>query len=214
MTTTPPAPSSLSSWFFSILFWVCLGLCTLIFTALVLAPRWWEAERLHARFTKNALVIRDLEQGNQHLMRVAQALENDPDYRNRVASSELGTVTPGETRIPLDTSLAYDPRVLAGSPPTAAASQQASWYLPFLEVTATSSNVRIRLGLLALVLVFLSFACMNDRFLTDGRQNLVRFISRCAGVRYTTPGSITNPNSPPASSTGAVAGSTRPLKGS
>lgn len=166
----------------SISFWVGLGGSAALLGVIILSPRWLEVERTQADYVRNARVIRDLRKENDHLDRMAHALEFDADYRARVASKELRLRVPGEYRIALNDSLDFQTGLVIEDRP--ASSPAVSWHSPLLELMAMPGPVRQRMLIASVLLMLLTFFCFNERFLNGGLRSFHTLVFRQLGDRY------------------------------
>lgn len=181
---TDSAPlAAWETWTISVLFWCGLGASALLYAALLLSPRFLQYEQLRLRYQQNAAELMRLRQTTDHLARVAHALRTDPDFLTRVAASELSAVPVGGTHVPVGESLGYDARIPARdrSRPKSAA---LPWYLPILETVAQAPDVRLRCLLAAVILLGLSFVCLNEAFFAGGAGGLLRHALARLNRRY------------------------------
>jgi len=173
----------MKAWLISCLFWMSLGLSAILMGALVLTPRWLDVERQHRRYARNEQELRTLEQEVIHLTLVAQALQADPDYLERITTSELHTLPAGQERILLKDSQEYDSRVPI---PRKVAPKSGPGVLSILEVIATSGSARNRLAFAASILILITFLCFNENFLSGGQRAISRFLRTRLKRRYAT----------------------------
>lgn len=144
----------------SLLFWLCLfaavgayGVCAL--SARVVA---WADLDLEYRTRQAELIARQREV--RHLQSVADALEKDPEFAERLAQSEFGTQTAGADVIPLPDELAYDPLAKEIDAPQLAAAD--AWFVPVFRRVAADDQLRLRLWIGAAALLLFAFGVLHN----------------------------------------------------
>jgi hypothetical protein len=75
-----------------------------------LTPRLWSLVKLQHEYDSNQLRLVSLEGQLQHLGKMADALETDPDFTQALARSEFPSDDPHVQRIAVEPHLAQDPR--------------------------------------------------------------------------------------------------------
>jgi cell division protein FtsB len=130
---TPPGEPILPS----VLFWLCLFAAVTLFGAVFLAPKLIALHRLEVRRSELALRLDRLEQRNTFLVRVIDALENDPEFTAEVARFDLNAAAPDEEHLPVapvrpGTASAQVARPAAAWTP---------WWLPLAELFAADRTL-------------------------------------------------------------------------
>ncbi len=160
-----PQLSTVASFFISILFWITLIFAACLYAVLALSPRLSEALSLQEHYSKNALVVSRLDQEISHLSKVANALENDPDFVARVAGSELARLpSSNNLQIQVDQHLDYDARIphieIEQSP-------DPPWYTQSVHQLSQPTALRNHTLIATLILFGLAFVCFNDGFFSN-----------------------------------------------
>lgn len=144
----------------SLAFWVALGTAAVLFATVNLSPRLAALLELRDEHYANQLRLVALEKQARQLERVVEALEHDPAFAAEMARLEFDALRPGEEVISVDRKLALDARRAATIEPERQATR--AWYLPAVEIVATSQDVRNTLLLAAAVLVIASFTWLQE----------------------------------------------------
>lgn len=144
----------------SLAFWIALLIAALLFATVNLSPRLTTLLKLRDEHYANQLRLVALEKQARQLERVVEALEHDPAFAAEMARLEFDALRPGEEVISVDRKLALDARHAA----TVELERQATraWYLPAVEIVATSQDLRNTLLLAAAVLVIVSFTWLQE----------------------------------------------------
>jgi len=153
--TTPAAPpETLSGLIVSLLFWLSVFGAALLFAAVALSPKLIELGRLQRDFAAGQHELVQMEQQNEQLQRVVDAIRNDPEFAAELTRIEFDAVPPDEEVIPVDSSLRLSPQTV-----TAGTSGPVSvpWYQPYLILLASDVSVRQRLLAASALLVVISF---------------------------------------------------------
>ncbi len=146
------------SWVVSLAFWLVLFTAAAVYAAVALAPRLLAYTALEQHYVENQIRLVELERRNDHLTRVADALEGDPDFATQLLRIDFDAARPGEERIAVDPRfhLAVQGEAAAVAPPSL------PWYTPLAEVLARDAGLRRRLLVAAAVAVVLAFAVLHD----------------------------------------------------
>ncbi|MFO1091894.1 MAG: hypothetical protein U0992_01085 [Planctomycetaceae bacterium] len=142
------------------LFWICLLVAAGLYAPCVLAGRFVAWRELQYRHLRNQAELVGIQQDLRHLQRVADALEQDPEFAGRVARAELGAA-PSRTRvIALPPELNGDPR----EPPARAdiAPPKDDWYMPTLRRIAGDAALRRNLLCAAAGIFLLGFLLFRE----------------------------------------------------
>ena len=194
-TTRSPdsSPTEWGSYIVSLTFWSVLLLDAVLFGVLSLSPRLVEWSELRTRFNANARRAEILEAEIKHLRRVEWALENDPDFLERVAGHDFDAHRTGGRQIPVSKSLGFDPRVPATHPAPIPPSE--AWWTPLVRSIAAQGPLRQRLTWLTVAICLFAFLCLNDAF---GNGALGRFAQRVTQriLRRYTPQSVAGGSDP------------------
>lgn len=134
------------------LFWACLIIAAALYAPCVLADRIVLWSELHRKHQSNQASLIAAQQQVQHLQRVADALESDPEFAAQLARADLGAAPDGATVIELPPELSRDPRRLPRATPIDPPFDP--WYLPPMRWIAADASLRRNL-LLAAAGVFL-----------------------------------------------------------
>src|SRR4051794_36625698 len=113
MPNPTPQSESQASWFGSFVGWFCLFAAAGCYGVVHLSPRLLTMVKLQHESDVNQLRLVSLEDQLQGLGRMAQALEDDPDFAAAMARSEFTADRPGEQRIAVDPHLSQQPHELA-----------------------------------------------------------------------------------------------------
>lgn len=144
----------------SLAFWTGLIIAAVLFAAVNLSPRLAAILKLREEHYANQLRLVSLEKQARQLERVVQALEHDPAFAAEMARLEFDALRPGEEVIAVDRTLALDARHAATAEPPRGATQ--AWYLPAVEILATSRELRNTLLLAAAVLTIVAFTWLQE----------------------------------------------------
>jgi cell division protein FtsB len=143
------------------LFWVCLVVAAALYAPCVLAGRIVAWSDLQRSYQANQAALVAAQQQVQHLQRVADALESDPEFAKTLARAALKAAPEGTTVIDLPPELNRDPRL----PQTAPALEPPvdPWYLPFLRRVAADAKLRRNLLLAAAGVFLFGFLVFRER---------------------------------------------------
>jgi len=109
--------------------------------------------RTRGDYVANQVQLVRLEEQVHYLKRVADALENDPDFASEMARVEFNAYEPGDERIPVDASLSLSSRTAPATIERPAVALP--WYAPIVDRLANHQRLRsILLGLAAVLLIF------------------------------------------------------------
>lgn len=166
----------------SVAFWLTLGLATVMFAPLTLAPRIVERARLHQRYLENQLEEARLKREAGHFTAVAAALATDPDFVARVAGMELDSVPAGAMTIQVEDRLGYDARV----PQQVARVERPPlpWYVSFFESLAEPSALRTHWVIATFGLVMVAFLFLNDGFFSGSLGTWLLSLLKAVQRRY------------------------------
>ncbi|HTN00652.1 MAG TPA: septum formation initiator family protein [Planctomycetaceae bacterium] len=144
----------------SLAFWMALVVAALLFATVNLSPRLATLLKLRDEHYANQIRLVALEKQARQLERVVEALEHDPAFAAEMARLEFDALRPGEEVISVDRKLALDARHAATFEAERPATR--AWYLPAVELVATSQDLRNSLLLTAAVLVIVSFTWLQE----------------------------------------------------
>lgn len=189
------------SWLVSVAFWLCLFGCAAVYAGVALSPKLVAYLELRREYIADQHRLVALERRNQHLERVATALETDPHFAEELLRVNLDAAEPGEERIAVDPS--HHLRVEREA--VEAAEIPAPWYLPVVRLLAEDDGLRRRLLVGTAVTVVLAFALLHDangpifaRISGGTRAGFVGLLRLAAGrYRRTTDADATAENDPP-----------------
>jgi cell division protein FtsB len=156
-TSTPGRAGGLA---ISLAFWMALLIAALLFATVNLSPRLTTLLKLRDEHYANQMRLVALEKQARQLERVVEALEHDPVFAAEMARLEFDALRPGEEVISVDRKLALDARHATKFEADRPAAR--AWYLPAVEMVATSQDLRNTLLLTAAVLVVVSFTWLQD----------------------------------------------------
>lgn len=142
----------------SVAFWLCLFACAIVYGGVSLAPKlvtYLELERDYVEAQHRLVAI---EQRNQHLERVATALETDPRFAEELLRVNLAASAPGEERIAVDPTH----HLTVGAEPAPAVEVPEPWYLPLVRRLASDAELRNRLLWGTAVVVVIAFGLLHD----------------------------------------------------
>jgi hypothetical protein len=144
----------------SLLFWLCLFAAVGMYGVCALSGRvvaWADLDREYR--TRQAELIGQ-QREVRHLQNVADALENDPEFAERLARSELAAQTPGAEVITLPDGLVYDPLARNADSPKAVIAD--AWYIPAFRRVTADDGLRLRLWLGAAALLLFAFGVLHN----------------------------------------------------
>lgn len=139
----------------SLLFWLSLLTATAMFAAVGLSPKILERLRLEEQFDASQFRLVQMEQQNDQLNRVLEAIRKDKDFAAEMTRIEFDAMRQDEEIIPVDSGLRLSPRDLA-TPRSPAVMVQA-WYRPMLVPFAENDELRRNLLTASAVLIVVSF---------------------------------------------------------
>lgn len=158
MAGTSPQPESRFGWLTSLAFWVCLVFSGTLYATAALAPKLLSCLELTQEHHANQLKLVALEQDDQRVQRILQAMKDDPRYRQELARQDFATVG-SEDRIPVGSELALDGR--PGAPELRTLEPDLPWYTPLVALVARDSGVTTSLLIVASVLVIYAFGFLQ-----------------------------------------------------
>jgi hypothetical protein len=167
----------------SLLFWLCLFAAVGMYGVCAVSSRvvtWAELDREY-RTRQAALVGRQREV--RHLQSVADALENDPAFGERLAQSELAAQTPGAEVIAVPGELSYDPLMDVVETPEVAVTE--AWFVPVFRRVSADDQLRKWLWMGAAALLLFAFGVLHNGprrawFRGAGRKLFGRYIRKGA----------------------------------
>ena len=174
--TSAPTPETLSGLVVSLLFWLSVLVATALFAAVGLSPKLIERARLRDESAASQLRLVQIEQQNEQLQRVVDAIRQDKDFAAEMTRIEFDAVRRGEEIIPVDSGLRLSPRDLAV--PRSASVMPRVWYRPLLVPFAENDSLRRSLLGTAAALVVISFTWLQP---ATARQ-LVRPVGACQSM--------------------------------
>jgi len=180
-----PAPETLTGFVISLLFWLSLLVATVMFAAVGLSPKLIDQARLREEYEANQFRLVQLEQQNEQLQRVVDAIRRDKEFAAEMTRIEFDAVRQGEEIIPVDSGLRLSPRDAAVTRAPAVMPQ--AWYRPWLMPFAENDELRMSLLGSAAALIVISFTWFQP---VTARQ-LARPVGACrsmwqaACIRYT-----------------------------
>ncbi|MEI8381265.1 MAG: septum formation initiator family protein [Planctomycetota bacterium] len=174
-----PAPETISGMVVSLLFWVSLLSAAFLFGAVSLSPKILETMRLQDDYDGTQFRLVQVEQQNEQLQRVVDAIRQDPDFATEMTRIEFDAVRQGEEIIPVDAELRLSPRDLTQMRTPAIVPR--AWYRPLLVPFAENDSLRMSLLGTAAVLILVSFTWMQP---STARQ-LARPVGACQSFMQT-----------------------------
>jgi hypothetical protein len=147
------------SWAVSICFWCTLVLALTIYGTVALAPKFCVWNQVRLEYRHNASELLALEADVSYLERVEQALETDPEFRDRVAGVAQPVRGDGEELIPVSGSLLFgheDRSEMRSIAP------QVPRYHVFAFRIASQARLRLILLCCAALLTVFAFTFLND----------------------------------------------------
>ena len=172
-TSAPSAPETLSGMVVSLLFWSTLLAASLLFAAVSLSPKLLEMLRLQDDYDSTQFRLVQVEQQNEQLQRVVEAIRRDKDFAAEMTRIEFDAVRRDEEIIPVDADLRLSPRELGNLRSPAMIPR--AWYRPLLVPFVENDSLRMSLLGTAAALVVISFTWMQP---ATARQ-LTRPIGAC-----------------------------------
>jgi cell division protein FtsB len=169
-------PETISGLVLSLSFWLSLLLAVALFAAVGLSPKLIERARLRDESDAIQFRLVQIEQQNEQLQRVVDAIRGDKEFAAEMARIEFDAVRRDEEIIPVDSALRLSPR-----DPIAPRSQSVVpriWYRPLLVPFAESHSLRMSLLGTAAALVLISFTWLQP---ASARQ-LARPVGACRSV--------------------------------
>lgn len=148
-------PETLSGMVISLLFWLSVLMAASLFAAVGLSPKLIEQLRLRDEFTANQFRLVQVEQQNEQLEQVVNAIRQDKDFAAEMTRIEFDAVRRDEEIIPVESELRLSPRDI-GVPHVPAVMPRA-WYRPLLVPFAENDSLRRNLLAAAAALVVVSF---------------------------------------------------------
>jgi hypothetical protein len=167
------------TWSVSLSFWFTQLFATTIYASVTLAPKMMVWLRIRGDYVANQIQLVRLEEQVHYLARVADALENDPDFASEMARAEFNAYEPGAERIPVDDSLSLSSRTAPAT--IARPTVVLPWYASIVERMATRQSLRMVLLGLSAVLVIFAFTFLHEECepqLRSGTKAALRFKSR------------------------------------
>jgi cell division protein FtsB len=117
-------------------FWLVAFTAAGLFAAVLLAPKWEAKRLLRQRVTAMAAQCAYLNDSNEHLRRVIEAFEHDPEFTAELARFELDYSESGEERIPAPIRHWERPK------PSQAIAEVDPFWTPFIRTFAHDRVVR------------------------------------------------------------------------
>lgn len=148
-------PETLSGMVISLLFWLCVLVAAALFAAVGLSPKLIEQLRLRDEFAANQFRLVQVEQQNEQLEQVVNAIRQDKEFAAEMTRIEFDAVRRDEEIIPVESELRLSPRDI-GIPHVPAVMPRA-WYRPLLVPIAENDSLRRNLLTAAAALVVVSF---------------------------------------------------------
>lgn len=139
----------------SLLFWSCLLLAAGLFASVALAPKLAELLRLRDLYTVKHLQLVAMEQQNEQLKQVVQAIQYDPDFATEMTRIEFDAVRPDEEIIPVTASLKLETRGI--ETPRSQPTLPRAWFRPWIALLSENAPLRAKLLGAAALLVVISF---------------------------------------------------------
>ena len=152
----------------SLLFWLSLLVATTMFAAVGLSPKILERMRLEEQFDGSQFRLVQMEQQNDQLNRVLEAIRKDKDFAAEMTRIEFDAMRQDEEIIPVDAGLRLSPRDLA-TPRTPAVIAHA-WYRPMLVPFAENDLLRRNLLTASAVLIVVSFTWFQPARASQAEQ--------------------------------------------
>jgi cell division protein FtsB len=154
----------------SLLFWLSLLAATAMFAAVGLSPKILERMRLEAQFDASQFRLVQMEQQNEQLERVLEAIRKDKDFAAEMTRIEFDAMRQDEEIIPVESGLRLSPRDLS-TPKTPAVMAQA-WYRPVLVPFAENDLLRRNLLTASAVLVVIAFTWLQPARATQEKSQV------------------------------------------
>ena len=173
------SPETISGMVVSLLFWASLLSAAFLFAAVSLSPKILETMRLQDDYDGTQFRLVQVEQQNEQLQRVVDAIRQDPDFATEMTRIEFDAVRQGEEIIPVDAELRLSPRDLTQMRTPAIVPR--AWYRPLLVPFAENDSLRMSLLGTAAVLILVSFTWMQP---SSARQ-LARPVGACQSFMQT-----------------------------
>lgn len=154
---------STTRWIKSLCFWPVLLFAVCLYGIVELSPRWVTHIRLRQEFHNRQIELISLEAQAQHLDKLQDALVNDEQFRIALAQSEIGLTEPigkQKERVELDETLKFQGLNYSFKP--SQSSYTAPYYLPVLELFATTSKLRWGSLSLAAFLIVFAFSVLHE----------------------------------------------------
>lgn len=148
-------PETLSGMVISLLFWLSVLVATALFAAVGLSPKLIEQLQLRDEFAANQLHLVQVEQQNEQLEQVVNAIRQDKEFAAEMTRIEFDAVRRDEEIIPVESELRLSPRDIGI--PHAPAVMPRAWYRPLLVPFAENDSLRRNLLAAAAALVVVSF---------------------------------------------------------
>ena len=152
---TPQEVGTLRRWLASLAFWTSLLVATLLYAAVTLAPKVVAYVDLRDSHYRNQVDLVALERDVNHLEKVEEALEHDPQFAAELARINFDAVHPGEERIAVDRALNLD--ATPSPPPPGRRSDYLDPYLPHLRLIAGDSSMRTKALAAAATITIVAF---------------------------------------------------------
>lgn len=175
-TMATPGPETISGMVVSLLFWTSLLSAAVLFAAVSLSPKILEMMRLQDEYDGSQFRLVQVEQQNEQLQRVVDAIRNDRDFAAEMTRIEFDAVRGDEEIIPVDSELRLSPRDLTTMRTPALIPR--AWYRPLLVPFADNDSLRWSLLGTAAVLVLVSFTWMQPAT----ARRLVRPVGACQSL--------------------------------
>ena len=159
----------------SLLFWLSLLVAVALFGAVSLSPRILQQSRLSHEFETNQVQLIQIEQQNEQLQKVLQAIKQDKEFAAEMTRIEFDAVRKDEEVISVDSRLRLSPAAMV-APPTPI--HPRVWYEPFLIPLSEDDEIRRNLLLTSATLIIVSFTWLQP----GSARRLARPVGACHSV--------------------------------
>lgn len=148
------------AWIVSLASWLLLFAAAGLYAAVSLSPRFLEYLRFKNEYYVNQVRLVGMERQIGYLNRVADALENDPEFAAELARIDFDALGPGEEHISVSPDLTLDARRPDDPPLTPATSLP--WYAGPITVFAENPRVRTTSLITAVILIVVAFTFLQE----------------------------------------------------
>ncbi|MEZ5943788.1 MAG: hypothetical protein R3C18_20525 [Planctomycetaceae bacterium] len=167
----------------SLLFWTCFLVCGVLFAAAALAPHIVEHEDLQAQWEAQQQQRLALDGQRHHLELLRDSLQDDPEFINRIASSDLNQSPDAQFALAVPESLRHNPRQ-ARTTEAATESRAVSPYMPLLRDLSKPSSMRTRWIWATAIFCVLSFGFLHEGVFTGPLGKLLTHAGHVLRSRY------------------------------